>query len=272
MSDETTQQDEIRRLRENAVNRADIDLHLTKLFAPEDDALRGAIAALAANDMPAIQISPLQGRMLQVLAAACGARKMLEIGALSGYSSIWLARALPSGGRLISLEISEKHAAVARASLARAGLSDRAEVRVGPGEELLPALLAEGPFDLIFIDADKPGYPTYLDWAIKLSRPGTVIVADNCIRGGPPLHSALEGDAAATDASGTGGQNPGERRPYIPNDASDAVIAAIGAYDRRAASDPRLVSVALPMDDDGMDGFAISVVRESTPGSTGSPQ
>ncbi|HLZ20669.1 MAG TPA: O-methyltransferase [Ktedonobacterales bacterium] len=236
------QQDDARRMRENAAQRADIDLHLTRLFAPEDDALRGAIDALAANDMPAIQISPLQGRTLQVLAAACGARKILEIGALSGYSSIWLARALPEDGRLISLEISEKHAAVARASLERAGLGGRAEVRVGPGEELLPALLPEGPFDLIFIDADKPGYPTYLDWAIKLSRPGSVIVADNCIRGGSPLHD----DAATGDDS----------------------VAAVGVYDRRAASDPRLVSVALPMDDDGTDGFAISVVRDVAAGST----
>lgn len=237
---EQNQQDDAQRLRENAAKRADIETQLIRLFAPEDDALRSAIDALEANEMPAIQISPLQGRMLQVLAAACGARKMLEIGALSGYSGIWLARALPEGGRLISLEISEKHAAVARGSLARAGLSDRAEVRVGPGEELLPALLAEGPFDLIFIDADKPGYPTYLDWAIRLSRPGTIIVADNCIRGGAPLHDT-------------------------PSD--DATIAAVGAYDRRAASDPRLVSVALPMDDDGMDGFAISVVREAVSGS-----
>ncbi|MGH2518060.1 MAG: O-methyltransferase, partial [Ktedonobacterales bacterium] len=148
--------------------------------------------------------------------------------------------------RLISLEISEKHAGVARASLERAGLSDRAEVRVGPGEQLLPALLADGPFDLIFIDADKPGYPTYLDWALRLSRPGTVIVADNCIRGGAPLHD---------DA-----------------DAGDAGTAAVGAYDRRVASDPRLMSVALPMDDDGTDGFAISVVRDTSPGSMGSAQ
>lgn len=258
-----TQQDDLRRLRENAVTRADIDLHLTRLFAPEDDALRGAIDALAANDMPAIQISPLQGRTLQVLAAACGARKMLEIGALSGYSSIWLARALPPDGRLISLEISEKHASVARASLARAGLSDHAEVRVGPGEELLPALLTEGPFDLIFIDADKPGYPTYLDWALKLSRPGTVIVADNVIRGGSPLHDALMSGTAAVQASNA-------QPEYVPHDNSDAVVAAIGEYDRRVASDPRLISVVLPMDDDGTDGFAISVVRDTPAGGTAS--
>lgn len=225
--------DQAQRLRDDAETRAFIDSALVGLFAPEDAALTDAIEAAAANGMPAIQISPLQGRLLQVLAAACGAKKMLEIGALAGYSSIWLARALPPEGKLISLEISEKHAEVARASLARAGVADRAEVRVGPGAELLPALTAEAPFDLVFIDADKPGYPTYLDWALRLTHPGSVIVADNCIRGGAPLRPGAEGDES---------------------------MAGIAAYDRRVASDPRLLSVALPLDDEGMDGFAISVV------------
>jgi caffeoyl-CoA O-methyltransferase len=229
MADTTS---EIDQLRANAAARAFIETELVRRFAPEDDALRGALEAGRAADMPAIQISPLQGKLLQVLAAACGARKILEIGALAGYSGIWLARALPPDGRLISLEISEQHAAVARASLARAGLSDRAEVRVGPASELLAALAPEAPFDLIFIDADKPGYPTYLDWALRLSRPGSIIVADNCIRGGAPLR----GDS----------DDPGNR--------------AIGEYDARIAAEPRLRSVALPLDDDGMDGFAISVV------------
>jgi caffeoyl-CoA O-methyltransferase len=179
---------------------------------------------------------------LQVLAAACGARKILEIGALAGYSGIWLARALPADGKLISLEVSEKHATVARASLERAGVSDRAEVRVGPASETLPALSSEAPFDLVFIDADKPGYPTYLDWALKLTRPGSVIVADNCIRGGAPLREAAN--------SGDG----------------DPSIKALGEYDRRVANDPRLRSVALPMDDEGTDGFAIAVVLASTSG------
>lgn len=219
-------------LRREAQQRAEIDHALTALFAPEDDALKAALEAGRDANMPAIQISPLQGRLLQVLAAACGARKILEIGALAGYSSIWLARALPADGRLISLEVSEKHAQVARASLARAGLDDRAEVRVGSAAETLPSLMADAPFDLIFIDADKPGYPTYLDWALKLARPGSIIVADNCIRGGRPLR------ASASD---------------------DADIQALGEYDRRVASDPRLRSVAFPMDDDGMDGFAVSV-------------
>jgi caffeoyl-CoA O-methyltransferase len=220
-------------LRQQEETRAVINAELTRRFAPEDDALRATLQAACDNDMPAIQIDPLQGKLLQLLAAACGASKILEIGALAGYSGIWLARALPPGGRLISLEVSEKHAAVARASLARAGLADRAEVRVGPGEQLLPALVSEAPFDLVFIDADKPGYPTYLDWALKLTRPGSVIVADNCIRGGTPL------------------RDPGD----------DPGMHAIAEYDQRVASDPHLLSVALPLDDDGMDGFAISVVR-----------
>jgi caffeoyl-CoA O-methyltransferase len=223
-------------LRANAQRRTEIDEALTSLFAPEDDTLKAALAAGRDANMPAIQISPLQGRLLQVLAVANGARKILEIGTLAGYSSIWLARGLPANGRLISLEMSEMHAAVARASLARAGLSDRAEVRVGPAIETLPTLAPEAPFDLIFIDADKTGYPAYLEWALKLSRRGSIIVADNCIRGGKPLR------ASAND---------------------DPDTQALGDYDRRVASDARLVSVALPFDDDGMDGFAISVVVAS---------
>ncbi|HEV8192976.1 MAG TPA: O-methyltransferase [Ktedonobacterales bacterium] len=231
----TEQPDEIQRLRQEAETRSFIEQRLTQLFAPEDDALRGALQAARDHNMPAIQISPLQGRLLQLLATACGARKILEIGALAGYSGIWLARALPPDGRLISLEVSEKHAVVARASLERAGLGDRAELRVGPGAELLPKLVDEAPFDFTFIDADKPGYPTYLDWALKLSHPGSIIVADNCIRGGTPLRGESD--------------DPGMR--------------AVGEYDQRVTSDPRLLSVAFPMDDDGLDGFAISVVRSA---------
>lgn len=224
----------VEQLQQEARQRAEIDGALIRLFAPEDDALQFALTAERDAAMPSIQISPLQGRLLQVLAVACGARKILEIGALAGYSGIWLARALPPDGRLISLEVSDKHAAVARASFERAGLSDRTEVRVGSAAEILPTLMSEAPFDLVFIDADKPPYPTYLDWALKLTRPGSIIVADNCIRGGKPLREPVEDDPATR---------------------------ALSEYDRRVATDPLLVSVALPMDDNGMDGFAISVVR-----------
>jgi caffeoyl-CoA O-methyltransferase len=229
MSDEN----ELEALRQQLATRTLIDESLTALFAPEDDALRAAREAPSEHNMPSIEISPLQGRLLQILALACGAQKILEIGALAGYSGIWLARSLPPDGQLISLEINPEHADVARASLKRAGVDDRAEVRVGPGEQLLPTLTSEAPFDLVFIDADKPGYPTYLEWALKLTRPGSIIVADNCIRSGVPLRG----------------------------DSQDAGMAAIATYDQRVAGDSRLLSVAVPLDEGGMDGFAISVVR-----------
>jgi caffeoyl-CoA O-methyltransferase len=220
-------------LRNNAQARAFIDQELRVRFAPEDAALRGSIASAQAENLPAIQISPLQGKLLQVLAMACGARTILEIGALAGYSGVWLARALPPNGKLISLEVSPKHAEVVRATFAVAGISDRAEVRVGSALDLLPTLVSEAPFDLIFIDADKENYPQYLDWAIKLSRVGSLIVADNVIRGGRVFLT-------------------------LP---PDEIAAGIAAYNRLILEHPRLVSVAFPNDDDGMDGFAISVVR-----------
>jgi len=222
----------VEELQRNAQLRREIEEQITKRFADEDDVLRQTLAAQHQAGLPEIQISPIQGRLLQVLVAACNARKILEIGALGGYSGTWLARALPAGGKLTTLEISAKHAEQVRAAFARAGLSDRTEVRVGSASELLPTLQSEAPFDLIFIDADKGGYPTYLDWAIKLSRPGSIIVADNNIRYGKPFQ---------------------EPPPDLDN-------AGVAAYNQRAASDPRLRSILIPMDDDGMDGFAISVV------------
>ncbi len=220
-------------MRQEAQARARIDQELRTRFAPEDDALRGANDRAQAEGLPAIQISPIQGKLLQVLAMACGARKILEIGSLAGYSGVWLARALPSDGRLITLEVSAKHAAVVRQTFLNANVADRASVRVGPALELLPALIPEAPFDLIFIDADKGNYPNYLDWAIRLGRPGTIIVADNVIRGG--------------------------RAFQVP--PPDESAAGASAYNSKVLADQRLVSVALPIDDRGMDGFAISVIR-----------
>ncbi len=170
--------------------------------------------------------------MLQLLATACNARKILEIGSLAGYSGIWLARALAPGGRLITLEVSPEHAEVVRRAFDKAGVSDRAEVRVGKALDLLPQLESEAPFDLVFIDADKPPYPQYLEWALRLTRPGSIIVADNCIRGGK-----------------------GFAQP------EDAYTDGIVEYNRRIASDPHLVSLALAMDDEYTDGFAIAVVK-----------
>src|SRR5262249_49710146 len=148
---------------------------------------RNALATTKAAGLSPIQISPIQGKLLQLLARACNARKILEIGSLAGYSGIWLARALPQNGRLISLEIDPKHALIIRNSFANAGVGDRIEVRVGKALDLLPQLTDEASFDLVFIDADKTPYPQYLDWALRLTRPGSIIVADNCIYDGKAL-------------------------------------------------------------------------------------
>jgi predicted O-methyltransferase YrrM len=163
-----------------------VDRYFTDQLAPADDALSAALAASDSAGLPAINVAPNQGKLLHLLARVQGARTILEIGTLGGYSSIWLARALPEDGRLISLEFDPTHAEVARGNLARAGLGKIAEVRTGPALETLPELLAEGagPFDFVFVDADKPNNPHYLEWALKLTRPGSVIVVDNVVRGG----------------------------------------------------------------------------------------
>jgi len=159
-----------------------VDDYLDQRIVRPDDALSGSLAASRAAGLPAIAVTAAQGKLLNLLARAMGARRILEIGTLGGYSAIWLARALPPGGRLISLEYSPKHAEVARASLARAGLAEVAEVRVGAGLDLLPQL--SGPFDFFFIDADKEGYPDYFRGCLALSRPGSVMVFDNMVRDG----------------------------------------------------------------------------------------
>jgi predicted O-methyltransferase YrrM len=165
---------------------AAVDAYVTDLFGLADPVLDAALAAGAAAGMPDIQVSPAQGKLLELLARATRARTVLEIGTLAGYSAIWLARGLPADGRLVTLEYEPRHAEVARANLERAGFADRAEVIVGAALDTLPGLVGDGraPFDLIFIDADKQGYPDYLTWSLRLSRPGTLIVADNVVRGG----------------------------------------------------------------------------------------
>ena len=159
-----------------------VDKYVEELFSLNDPALEAALEASRAAGLPDISVSPAQGRWLQVLARAQGARRILEIGTLGGFSAICLARALPPDGRLITLEVDPSYAAVARANIARAGLTDVASVVVGPALETLPTLT--GPFDFIFIDADKPSYTAYLSWALRLSRPGTLLVADNVVRQG----------------------------------------------------------------------------------------
>ncbi len=163
-----------------------VEGYITGLFVPEDAALTQAIADADAAGMPPIHISPGQGKLLYLLVKMSRATRVLEIGTLAGFSTIWMARALPAGGKLISLELSENHAEVARGNLARAGVGDRVEVVVGPALESLERLRdsGEGSFDFIFIDADKPSYPAYLEAVLPLSHSGTVIVADNVIRAG----------------------------------------------------------------------------------------
>jgi caffeoyl-CoA O-methyltransferase len=163
-----------------------VDQYIDQLVAPEDTALKGVLPALDQAGMPQISISPNQGKFLHMLAKLCRAERILEIGTLGGYSTIWLARALPETGRLISLELEPAYAEVARNNIARAGQAEKVTVRVGKALDILPQLHAEqaGPFDLIFIDADKPPYAEYFQWALKLARPGSLIVADNIIRDG----------------------------------------------------------------------------------------
>ncbi|MFO1208160.1 MAG: O-methyltransferase [Amaricoccus sp.] len=210
-----------------------IDAWLAERLLPADPALDAALAANAASGLPSIDVSALQGRLLQLLARMAGARRILEIGTLGGYSTIWLARALPPDGRLVTLEREPAHAAVAMANLARAGLADRVEVRVGAALDLLPGVAEIAPFDFVFIDADKGNNAEYLDWALRLARPGTAIVCDNVIRGG-----------------------------RIADDASDArdVVGTRRMFDRLAA-EPRLAATAIQtVGAKGWDGFALAVV------------
>jgi len=166
-----------------------VDEYITGLFEQEDSSLTAVEQSIKESNIPPISISPNQGKFLQMLARLCHAKKILEIGTLAGYSTIWLARALPKDGKLITLEYEPLHARVSQTNIDRAGLTSVVEIRVGKGIDLLPKLVEEGagPFDMIFIDADKPPYKEYFDWSLKLSRPGTLIVADNVIREGKVL-------------------------------------------------------------------------------------
>ncbi|MGV9563021.1 O-methyltransferase [Streptomyces sp. NPDC003480] len=164
----------------------DVDAYFTTLLSPTDEVLAAALRDSEAAGLPPINVAPNQGKLLQLLAQLQDARRILEIGTLGGYSTIWLGRALPADGRLITLEYSAKHAEVARRNLSRAGLDGIAEVRVGPALESLPKLAEEhpDPFDLVFIDADKANNAHYVEWAVKLTRPGSLIVLDNVVRSG----------------------------------------------------------------------------------------
>ncbi len=166
-----------------------VDQYISNLFHDEDDCLTAAEQSIIDSGIPQISVSPNQGKLLHILARLCNAKKILELGTLGGYSTIWMARALPENGALVTLEIDKKHAEVARQNFDRCGLSSRISIRPGKAIDILPQLVNEGsgPFDMIFIDADKPPYLEYFQWVLQLSRPGTLIIADNVIREGKVL-------------------------------------------------------------------------------------
>lgn len=168
-----------------------VDAYLADKLLGDDPALAAALAANAANGLPAVDVSPVQGKLLHLLARSAATRRILEIGTLGGYSTIWLARALPPSGRLVTLEIDPHHAEIARANVDRAGVGDRVDIRLGPALDSLAALAEEdgAPFDLVFIDADKQSNADYVEAAIGLSRPGALIIVDNVVRGGRVLEA-----------------------------------------------------------------------------------
>jgi predicted O-methyltransferase YrrM len=212
-----------------------IDNYIQNLYTPQDEALEMALLNMSRDELPPINVSPNEGKLLYLLTKMTGAKKVLEIGTLGGYSTIWLARALPADGRVLTLEYSDKHAAVARHNIARAGLADRVEVRIGAGLDLLPQIAAngEGPFDLFFIDADKESYPGYLEWAIKLARPGSVILSDNLIRNGA----------------------------VIDPDPTNRVTVAVARFNQELATNPRLESLILPIMRGHVDGLGLTIVK-----------
>lgn len=212
-----------------------VDQYLTDLVVQPEAALEAALMASAAAGLPAIAVSAPQGKLLMLLARQQGARAILEVGTLGGYSTIWLARALPPGGRLVTLESDPKHAAVAESNIAHAGLAGVVEVRLGPAIETLPRLFAEGrgPFDFIFIDADKPSIPDYFAWSLRLSRRGSVIVVDNVVR-----------DGAVIDAN-----------------SGDANVKGVRRLNDMMAAEPRVsATVIQTVGSKGYDGFAIALV------------
>jgi len=213
-----------------------VDRYITDLLVPADPVLEAALQASTAAGLPAINVAPNQGKLLHLLARIHGARTILEIGTLGGYSTIWLARALPAGGRLVTLELDPKHAEVARANFVGAGLADLIELRLGRALDTLPGLAAEkrGPFDLIFIDADKVSIPEYFTWALKLSRPGTVIIVDNVVRKG-----------AVVDAT-----------------TSDPSVQGVRRFNQLLAAEKRVSATSLQtVGSKGYDGFTLAVVN-----------
>ncbi len=209
-----------------------VDRYIAEMLVRPDEALEVALAASDAAGLPRISVSPAHGKLLWILARLVNARRILEVGTLGGYSAIWLARALPAGGRLITLEVLERHAAVARTNLNRAGLDDKVEIIVGPALATLPSL--EGPFDFTFIDADKQNNAEYFAWALKLSRPGALIVVDNVVR-----------DGAVADSR-----------------SRDAAVVGVRRLNELIAAEPRVSATAVQTGGvKGYDGFAVALVN-----------
>jgi predicted O-methyltransferase YrrM len=218
-----------------------VDDYVAEMLAPHDEALAAAVRASEEAGLPQIQVSPPQGMLLHLLARAIGAKTVLEFGTLGGYSTIWLARALPEGGRLVTLEAEPRYAEVAGESIARAGLADLVDLRVGPALDLLPELDVEGagPFDLTFIDADKIHTPDYFAWSVERSRPGSLIVADNVVRGGTLAEA----------------------------DSDDATIAAQRRLHEQIAADPRVTATTIQtVGSKGYDGFTIALLERDASG------
>jgi predicted O-methyltransferase YrrM len=212
-----------------------VDKYFCDLLAPCDDKVDAALEANESAGLPAIDITRLQGKFIDFLVRLCGARRVLEIGTLGGYSTIWLARALPAGGHVVTLELDPHHARVARGNLRNAGVEERVDVRVGPANDSLAAMVKSDAerFDLIFIDADKQGYPQYLEWAMKLSHVGTVIVADNVVREGK----------------------------VIDEKSDDENVQGVRRFTELLAAEPRLSATVLQtVGSKGYDGFALAVV------------
>jgi predicted O-methyltransferase YrrM len=214
---------------------AEVDDYFGGLLVGPDEALDAAVEASDRAGLPAIQVAANQGKLLNLLARLQGARTVLEIGTLGGYSTIWLARALPEGGKVVTLEADPAYAEVARANIERAGLADVVEIRVGPALDTLPELAGEGygPFDVVFIDADKPSNPDYLAWSLKLTRPGSLIVADNVVRDGE----------------------------VVDGDSDDPKVQGVRRFTELVAAEPTLTATALQtVGSKGYDGLLMALV------------
>jgi len=214
-----------------------VDRYITDLLVPSDAALDATLQASTDAGLPAINVAPNQGKLLSILALSMGARSILEIGTLAGYSTIWLARALPPDGRLVTLELDPKHANIAADNITRAGLSHQVDIRIGRAADTLAQLAAENhePFDLIFIDADKASMPIYFDWSLKLTRPGSLIIADNVVRSG-----------AVAD----------------PN-TQDPNVQGVRRFNDILAAEPRVTATAIQtVGTKGYDGLALAYVNQ----------